>query len=134
MLSVCKLLLNEFLCRCLLHNVLSKSVSIADSSGHHARHGIGVLADHADNLELDTAAVKRLETEGVGAYVLIFAGRGILLPAVGGEDETEGLLADVGIAPALHFFGVDRFAADVARHGREHLGRGLEAEGVQHKV
>ena len=100
-LRVGKLLFDKLLFGGLLNDVFRERVCVADGAGHHSGHGIGTLAHYADYLELDTVCVERLESERVGAYVLIFARFGVKLPAVRREDEAEGLFADIGIAPAF---------------------------------
>ena len=121
MLRIVKLLLDKLLLRRLLDDVFCQRVCIAYRTVHHTGDGIRALAHNADYFKLDPVGVQRFKSKLIAADVLVFARFVILLPAVGREDETEGLFADVGIAPAFKLCCVNFFAAHVARHGRQHV-------------
>ena len=121
MLSIVKLLLDKLLLRRLLDNVFCQRVCIAYRTVHHAGDGIRALANYAYYFKFNPVGVQCFKAKLIAADILIFARFGVLLPAVGRENEAECLFADVGIAPAFELCCVNFLAAHVARHGRQHV-------------
>ena len=133
MLRVCQLLAHQLLpCR-LRHHMLHQVVGVADGAGHHAGHGILILADNANDLHLKAVIEQGTQAQVFLGHVHIFFLVLVPLVFVGGIDVSEAHAADVLIAPALQL-GVEVLLVHEGLHIVGQAAVGFQAQGVEHQV
>ena len=101
-LMIAQLLFDELLLLGLGGDMLDKSMCITDRAAHHARRGVLVLPDHADDLQLEAVVVERAQTKLLGGEVDILFLRLVIPIHIRREDIAEACAADLLVAPALH--------------------------------
>ena len=133
MLRIFQLLAHQLLPRRLLHHMLHKVVGVADGAGHHAGHGILVLADNSDDLYLEAVIEQGTQAQVFLGHVHIFFLVLVPLVFVGWIDVSEAHAADVLIAPALQL-GVEVLLVHEGLHIVGQAAVGFQAQGVEHQV
>ena len=111
--------------------------SIADRAGEHGRNGVLVRAQDADDLHARAdivGIVEEVEARVRRAHVAVRAACGVVLVALGGQDDLEGHIAQVLIAPALDILAVEFRAVEHMLHRLHDLVLRAQTERVNDKV
>ena len=117
--------------------MLRQRGGVADRAGEHGRNGVLVRAQDADDLHARTHIVRIVEEVKARvrrAHVAVRAACGVVLVALGGQDDLEGHIAQVLIAPALDILAVELRAVEHMLHRLHDLVLRAQAERVDHKV